>query len=402
MIQSHRASFLQHLGQTSPFPLMLEVVDARGIFLYGPNGEQWMDLISGIGVNALGHADPDIVKAVQEQAARFMHTMVYGEYVLAPQVLLAELLAKHLPESLNCTYLLGTGTEATEMAMKLAKRYTGRRQFIAAENAYHGSTQGAASLMSPTTFTQAYRPLLPGIHHIRFNNLTDLDKITKDIAAVIIETVQGEAGVIVPHANYLQALRAKCAETGTLLILDEIQAGFGRTGNLFAFEKYGIVPDILLLGKAFGGGMPLSAVVSSREIMITLSDQPILGHITTTGGHPVSCAASVAAFNKLISENLIAQVAEKEALFRQLLIHPAIRDLRPAGLWFAIELASFDQVQKVVAHCLANGVIIDWFLFNDRSLRLAPPLIITEEQIRVACAVILGGLDNLSQASINC
>ncbi len=390
---SLRSLFFRHVAQTSPGPLALEIERAEGCWLYGRNGERWLDLIAGIGPSVLGHRHPRVQNAVQQQLEAYWHTLVYGEFVLSPQVRLAQLLAENLP-GLDSVFFTNSGTEATEGAMKLAKRATGRTQFIACKNAYHGSTQGAASLMWPKDFTEAFQPLLPGIRHVGFNETTDLEIIDQETAAVVVETVQGEAGLIPPNPAWLLALRQRCNEVGALLILDEIQAGMGRTGHLFAFEKYGIMPDILLLAKGFGGGMPLGAFVARRELMQTLSHDPVLGHITTFGGHPVCVAASLATLEILLEGDLLAQVSVKEALFKSLLVHPAIRELRSAGLWLAVDLADAAKVQSVIQHCIQHGVITDWFLFNDRSLRIAPPLTISEEEIRLACDVILSGLDS--------
>ena len=392
-----RQLFLRHVAQTSDAPLMLEIARGEGVYLYDIDGNAYLDLISGIGVSALGHGHPAVVEAVKHQAGQYMHTLVYGEFVLSPQVELAQLLANQLPDSLDSVYFVNSGSEATEGAMKLAKRFSGRYEIIAAKKAYHGSTQGAASLMNPTEFTQAFHPLLPGINHIEFNCETCLQKINEKTAAVIVETVQGEWGVRPPADNYLKKLRQRCDEVGALLILDEIQAGFGRTGSLFAFEQYGIVPDILLLAKGMGGGMPIGAFVASREIMQSLTYDPVLGHITTFGGHPVSCAASLATLQTLLKENFIAQVKNKEALFHKLLQHEAIQEIRSAGLMMAVQLADFDFVKAVIQHCLNNGLVTDWFLFNASSLRIAPPLIITEEEIRKACRIILEGIEQASK-----
>ena len=383
--------FLRHVAQTSPAPLGLEIERAEGCWLFDKDGKKYLDLIAGIGPSVLGHRHPRVQAAVQQQLDAYWHTLVYGEFVLSPQVKLARLLAENLP-GLDSVYFTNSGTEATEGAMKLAKRYTGRPNFVACRNAYHGSTQGAASLMSPTDFTLAFQPLLPGIQHIDFNADEGLEKIDRHTAAVIVETVQGEAGLLLPRPEWLHALRRHCDETGALLILDEIQAGMGRTGRLFAFTQYGIVPDILLLAKGFGGGMPLGVFVARREVMQTLTHDPVLGHITTFGGHPVCAAAGLATLEILLEGNLLAQVPAKEALFKKLLVHTAIREVRSAGLWLAVDLGDASKVQEVIRHCIANGVITDWFLFNDRSLRIAPPLIISEEEIKWACSVILEGL----------
>jgi acetylornithine/succinyldiaminopimelate/putrescine aminotransferase len=391
-----RQQFLRHVAQTSPAPLGLEIGRAEGCWLYDTGGKKYLDLIAGIGPSVLGHRHPAVQAAVEKQLDTYWHTLVYGEFVLSPQVALATLLAENLP-GLDSVYFVNSGTEATEGAMKLAKRATGRPDFVACRRAYHGSTQGAASLMSPTDFTLAFQPLLPGIRHIDFNDPEGLPCIDRHTAGVVVETVQGEAGIVPPDPAWLQALRRRCDETGALLILDEIQAGMGRTGQLFAFSRYGIVPDILLLAKGFGGGMPLGAFVARRELMQLLTHDPVLGHITTFGGHPVSAAAGLATLDVLLKENWLAQVPAKEALFRQLLQHPAIREIRSAGLWLAVDLGDAAKVQEVIRHCIAGGVITDWFLFNDRSLRIAPPLVISEEEIRFACSVILEGLQKVDE-----
>ncbi|MFT4760097.1 MAG: acetylornithine/succinyldiaminopimelate/putrescine aminotransferase [Paraglaciecola sp.] len=391
-----RNLFLQHVAQTSDEPLMLEVERAKGVYLYDPNGKEYLDLISGIGVSGIGHCHPKVIEAIQKQTEKYLHTLVYGEYILSPQVKLAKLLTDNLPDSLNSVYFVNSGSEATEGAMKLAKRYTGRSEIIACRNAYHGSTQGAASLMSPTTFTQAFYPLLPDIRHMEFNCERCFQKITTKTACVIVETVQGEWGVRQPIPGYLKKLRERCDEVGALLILDEIQAGYGRTGTLFAFEQYDIVPDILLLAKGMGGGMPIGAFVAKREVMNTLTFDPVLGHITTFGGHPVSCAAGLATLEILLTENHISEVKKKEQLFHELLVHPAILDVRSAGLLIAAELADYDFMKKVQMIALEKGVITDWFLFNERSLRIAPPLIITEEEIRFACGVLVEAIETVA------
>ncbi|RMG76667.1 MAG: aspartate aminotransferase family protein [Bacteroidetes bacterium] len=389
---THRQLFLRHLAQTSDSPLLLEIEKGAGLYLWDTAGRKYLDLIAGIGVSALGHCHPAVVAAVKSQVEKYMHTLVYGEFVLAPQTRLAELLVKCLPAPLDNVYFVNSGSEAIEGAMKLAKRYTGRPEIISAKNAYHGSTQGAASLMWPTTFTRAFHPLLPGISAIAFNEISDLEKITRRTAAVVIETVQAECGIQPPAKDYLRQLKTRCEEVGALLILDEVQAGFGRTGTLWAFEQYGVVPDILCLAKGMGGGMPIGAFVAPKSIMSALSHDPILGHITTFGGHPVCTAAALATLEVLVREDYIQSVGEKSALFRKLLVHPAIKEVRSAGLWFAVELESFEFLQKVIKRCLANGLITDWFLFNDKSLRIAPPLIIQKSEIEWACSIILEAL----------
>ena len=389
---SQRQLFLKHLAQTSPAPMALEVERAEGLYLFDKLGKAYLDLIAGIGVSVLGHRHPAVQAAVEQQLDRYWHTLVYGEFVLTPQVQLASLLAEQLP-GLDAVYFVNSGTEATEGAMKLAKRYTGRPDIVACRNAYHGSTQGAASLMDPDDFTLAYQPLLPGIRHIDFNSEAGLAKIDQHVAAVVVETVQAESGIYPPDAAWIQALRKRCDETGALLVLDEIQAGYGRTGSLFAFEQYGVKPDILLLAKGFGGGMPLAAFIAPEPIMRALSVDPPLGHITTFGGHPVNAAAGLATLQYLLKSDLISQVWEKEALFRSLLVHPDIVGLRSAGLWMAVDLGSAERVQRTIQYCLKQGVITDWFLFNDHSLRIAPPLTIEEPEIRKACEVLLAGID---------
>jgi acetylornithine/succinyldiaminopimelate/putrescine aminotransferase len=388
-----RQLFLSHVAQTSPSPLMLDIERAEGLYLYDREGKAYLDLIAGISVSSLGHRHPAVVEAIKAQADRYLHTLVYGEFVLDPQVQLAELLCASLPSSLNSVYFVNSGTEAVEGAMKLAKRYTGRAEIISAHRAYHGSTQGAASLMSPTEFTQAFHPLLPGIRHLHFNEEAELDLISEKTAAVVIETVGAESGVTLPQNEYLQKLRARCTAVGALLILDEIQVGFGRTGTLFAFEQYGIVPDVLLLAKAMGGGMPIGAFVADRQVMQCLSHNPVLGHISTFGGHPVSCAAALANLKVLLEMPYIGQVQAKAEIFRENLKHPKIREIRSAGFLMAVDLGSFDQVMKTIRYCLDHGVISDWFLFNTESIRIAPPLTIEEAEIIQACKVILQSLD---------
>jgi acetylornithine/succinyldiaminopimelate/putrescine aminotransferase len=391
-----RQLFLANNAQTTNFPLLLEFERAEGIYMYDPNGRAYIDLISGIGVSSIGHGNPYVIDAVKQQLDKYMHLMVYGEYVQTPQVRFAEKLVAQLPESLNSVYFVNSGAEAVEGALKLAKRFTGRNQVISCYNSYHGSTHGALSVMGNEEYKQAYRPLLPGMNFIRFNHPGDLNMITQETACVIIETLQGEAGIRVADTGYMQTLREHCSQTGTLLILDEIQAAFGRTGKLFCFEHYHIVPDILLLAKALGGGMPVGAFISSRQIMGALKENPMLGHITTFGGHPVCCAAGLAALEVLLDNKLIDEVEAKENLFRQLLVHPAIKEVRGKGLMLAIELESFDLNKKIIDRCIENGVVVDWFLHCSNSMRIAPPLIITDEEIRKACAVILEAIEHFT------
>ena len=357
--------------------------------MYDAAGKGFIDLISGIGVSSLGHGNPHVIEAIKQQVDKYMHLMVYGEFVQTPQVRFAEKLVSLLPENLQSVYFTNSGAEAVEGALKLAKRFTGRQQIVACHNSYHGSSHGALSVMGNEEFKQAYRPLLPGINFIRFNVTDDLPLITNETACAIVETIQGEAGVRMPDLAYMQALRKRCDETGTLLILDEIQAAFGRTGKLFAFEHFDIVPDILLLAKALGGGMPIGAFISSNHIMGSLKENPILGHITTFGGHPVCCAAGLAALEVLINDDLVSGVAEKETQFRKLLVHPAIKEVRGKGLMLAIELENFDLNKKIIDRCIEQGVITDWFLHCSNSMRLAPPLIINSAEIEKSCAVII-------------
>lgn len=390
---TQRQLFLQHNAQTSTTPLLLEFVKAKGIYLFDRKGKKYMDLIAGIGVSNVGHCHPLVVEAVKHQAETYMHLMVYGEFVQSPQVNFAKALADVLPANLNCTYFVNSGAEAVEGAMKLAKRYTSRTEIIACKNSYHGSTQGALSLMGSEEFKQAYRPLLPDIKFIHFNHLPDLNQITTSTAAVFIETIQGEAGIRVPSQAYLTALRSKCNETGTLLIFDEIQCGFGRTGTMFGFEHFEVVPDMLLLAKGIGGGMPIGAFISSKEIMSVFTENPILGHITTFGGHPVSCAAGLATLNTIIAENLVVDVKRKGDLFKTLLQHPAIKEIRGKGLMLAVEFDSYETNKAIIDACIADGIITDWFLHCSNSMRIAPPLIITENEIIEACSVILKNID---------
>ena len=390
---SHRQLFLQHQAQTSDFPLMLEIDKAEGVYLYDVNGQAYLVLISGIGVSNIGHRHPQVISAIQAQLDKYLHLMVYGEFVQAPQVLLAHALQATLPPALNNTYLVNSGAEAVEGALKLVKRYTGRTGLISCFNSYHGSTHGALSVTGSENFKRSFRPLLPDVTHIRYNYLPDLAKITNRTAGVIIEAVQGEAGVRLPDLAYMQALREKCTQTGALLILDEIQTGFGRTGTFWGFEKYGIIPDVVLCAKGMGGGMPIGAFISSSKIMSVFKNDPILGHITTFGGHPVSCAAALATLQVIQSGNLLEEVEEKAALFRQLLIHPKIKEVRNSGLLMAVEFESFAVLKPIIDSAIAKGVITDWFLFCDNSMRLAPPLIITPDQIKEACTIILAAIE---------
>lgn len=409
---SPRQLFLTRLAQTSDFPLALEVERAEGVYLHGPNGERWMDLISGIGVSNVGHRHPRVVEAIKSQVDNYLHLMVYGEYVQSPQVRLAEALAETLaafetPDGLKLdnVYFTNSGTEAIEGAMKLTKRFTGRTELVSCFNAYHGASQGALSLAGAEFFKQNFRPLLPGIRHISHGDFEDLEKITGRTAAVVIEVIQGEAGVRVPTSAYLKALRRRCTEVGALLVFDEIQTGFGRTGTFWAFEAFGVVPDILVCAKGMGGGMPIGAFIAPREVMGVFKTNPILGHITTFGGHPVSCAASLATLRVIQEEGLPEKAAEKAALVRSLLVHPKIREIRNQGLMMAVQVDDFVTLKPVIDRAIQNGmsslgVITDWFLFCDSAMRIAPPLTITEEELKKACEVILASLDGLSDGKI--
>ena len=384
-----RELFLRHVAQTSPAPIGLEIVRAEGCLLYDAQGRSCLDLIGGISVANTGHRHPRVLQAIRDQLDAYLHVMVYGEFIESPQVQYAELLSRHLPSSLNAVYFTNSGTEAIEGAMKLAKRVTGRTEIVSFAHSYHGSTQGALSVMGDEYWKNAFRPLLPGIRQEVYGEPASIDRIDTCTACVIAETVQAEAGVRSPDPEWMKALRERCTRTGTLLVLDEIQAGFGRTGTLWGFEEYGIVPDILVLGKALGGGMPLGAFIADKSRMDAFTGDPVLGHITTFGGHPVCCAAGKAALELLLEEGWIRTVREKEALFHSLLQHPAIRGIRSCGLWMAVDLGSFERCKEVIDRCIRAGVLTDWFLFAPQCLRISPPLVISEDQIRHACQVIL-------------
>ncbi len=390
-----RQLFLQHVAQTSSAPLALEIVKAEGITLIDAYGKKYIDLIAGISVCNIGHRHPKVVAAIKKQADQYLHLLVYGELVQTPQVAYAHLLVQHLPVSLNSVYFTNSGAEAVEGAMKLSKRVTGRTEIIAFNQSYHGSTQGALSIIGDEYWRNAYRPLLPGILHTDHNTAESLSLITSKTACVIAETVQAERGIYKPSPEWMQALRKKCDETGALLVLDEIQVGFGRSGSLWGFEQYGIVPDILLLGKALGGGLPLGAFVADRNLMQRLTENPVLGHITTFGGHPLSCAAGLAAMEALLAEEMIQDVRRKELLFLDRLHHPAIREVRSAGLLLALEFDDFETNKKIIDHCIATGVLTDWFLFAPQCMRIAPPLNITDEEITAACSLILNAVEKV-------
>ena len=391
-----RKAFLQYQAQTSPNPMALHVVKAEGNYLFDENGKRYLDLIAGISVCNVGHQHPSVVSAVIEQAQAFMHVMVYGETVQTPQSMYAAALASHLPESLSCCYFVNSGAEAIDGAMKLAKRVTGRTDFVAQKDAYHGSSQGPLSLMSNEYYSQAFRPLLPSVHFVDQNDIEALDLLPwNKIAGVVVETIQAERGVKLAKVEYLKALRQKCTDHCALLIFDEIQTGMGRTGSLFSFEQYDVIPDVLVLGKALGGGMPMGAFLASRPLMNTLSNNPILGHITTFGGHPVACAAGHAAFNVLLDEKLMDTVSSKSELFKDLLIHPQIKQVHGMGLLLAVELDSFDTVNACIQQMLDQNLFADWFLYAPHCLRICPPLTITNQEIQLACTSILQILDKM-------
>ena len=380
---------------------MVEVASAEGCYIYDQKGKKYFDLIAGIGVSSVGHRHPAVIDAIKSQADKNLHVMVFGEFIQTPQVRLAEALCKTLPDPLEVTYFVNSGSEAAEGALKLAKRYTGRFQMISCINGYHGSSHGALSASGNEVLKQNFRPLLPGVQHIVFGDTTSLDLINFKTAAVIIETVQGEAGVRMANKTYFKKLREKCTETGALLILDEIQCGFGRTGKLWAFEHYGIQPDILLAAKGMGGGMPIGCFISSKEIMSSLKQNPILGHITTFGGHPISTAASLATLETIQNENLIDQVARKALLFKKLLKHDLIKSIRNQGLLMAVEFESYEVLKRIIDSALEAGIITDWFLFCNNSMRIAPPLTISEIEIKAVCQTLLKSIEWVSKNSPN-
>ncbi|MEP7163965.1 MAG: aspartate aminotransferase family protein [Ferruginibacter sp.] len=392
---TNRQLFLNHVGQTSEAPLCLNIVKAEGTRMWDVDGKEYIDLIAGISVCNVGHRHPAVIDAIKKQLDAYLHIMVYGELLENPQIAYAKMLADHLPASLNAVFYTASGSEATEGAMKLAKRFTGRTQIISFKNSYHGSTQGALSIMGSEYWQQAFRPLLPGILQLDYNDLETLENITEQTACVVAETIQAEAAVNLPQNNWLQALRKRCTDTGTLLVLDEIQCGFGRNGTLWAFQQFDIVPDILLLGKALGGGMPLGAFVADKKIMDSFTHDPVLGHINTFGGHPVSCAAGLAAFKVLLDENMIDAVKDKEQLFRSLLRHPHIKNINSAGLMIAVEFDDFVTNKKVIDALIDRAVFTDWFLFAPNALRIAPPLNISNEDIALSCKKIIEVLNEV-------
>jgi len=392
---TERELFLKHIAQTSPSPLAYEIAKAESCLLYDVKGKEYIDLIGGISVANIGHRHPKVIEAIKAQLDAYMHVMVYGEFIEAPQVQYAKLLTDNLPASLNSVYFTNSGAEAIEGAMKLAKRVTNRTQIIAFKNSYHGSTQGALSIIGDEYWRNAFRPLLPDVLHLEYNSVESLKDITERTACVVAETIQAEAGIIIPSQEWMEVLRKKCTETGTLLVLDEIQAGFGRTGKLWGFENFEIVPDVLVLGKALGGGMPLGAFIADKKLMDSFTENPVLGHITTFGGHPVCCASGMASMKILMEEKIIDTVKAKEELFRTLLVHKKIKAIRSFGLWMGLEFDSFETTKRIIDACIENGVMTDWFLFASNCLRISPPLIISGDQIKKACHLIRIFLDRI-------
>jgi acetylornithine/N-succinyldiaminopimelate aminotransferase len=389
-----KESFIKHQGQTTPFPLAIDVASAKGMYVTDKSGKSYMDLVAGVSACSIGHCHPKVVKAIQEQAEKYLHVMVYGEFIQDPQLQLAEKLASLLPEALNCTYFVNSGVEAIEASMKLSKGFTGRSEIISCKNSYHGSTHGALSIMGTETYKRKYRPLLPDCGQIIYNDFSSLKNITCKTASVVIEPIQGASGFITPKKGFLKAVRHRCDEVGALLIFDEIQTCFGRTGNLFGFETFQVVPDILCMAKGMGGGMSIGSFTTSTEKMHSLRENPILGHITTFGGHPIACAASLATLIELCDSQIIEQVAQKEKLFRKLLVHPKIKEIRGKGLMLAIELDDVEVCRDIVHKGLDKGLIMFYFLFTQTSVRLSPPLTISEDEIRTASKLIIDILND--------
>jgi acetylornithine/succinyldiaminopimelate/putrescine aminotransferase len=387
-------TFLNHLAQTTESPSLISVTFAEGIYIYDTDNKRYTDLISGIGVTNIGHRNPAVIAAIKDQLDKYLHVMVYGEYIQSASNELAKKLTSLLPATLNCCYFVNSGTEANEGALKLAKRYTGRSEIVSCRKSYHGSTHGSMSVSGNEIKKQAFRPLLPDVTFINFNSLEDLSLITDKTACVILETIQGDAGVRIPSKEYLKALRERCNETGALLILDEIQCGMGRTGTLFAFEQFEIAPDILTIAKAFGGGLPIGAFISDKKVMACLTHDPMLGHITTFGGNPVCCASALATLHVIEEDQLLTGVEEKGKLFETLLRHPKIKEIRRIGLMFAIDFESPEIVNRIVLKAKELGVICYWFLSHPHSFRIAPPLTITKKQIEESCETILKAIDN--------
>ena len=388
--------FFKYLAQTSSHPLILEISRAKGSYIYDIHQNKYLDFVAGISANTLGHNHPSVISAIKKQADSYLHVMVYGEFIQKPQVDLGKLLVENLPQNLNCVYLTNSGTEATEGALKLAKRVTGRYEFISAKNSYHGNTQGAMSVSGREEQNSAFRPLIPGVQFIQFNAISDLNRITEKTAAVILETIQGGAGFIQPTNNYLQKVKEQCEKTGALLILDEIQSGTGRTGKFFGFENYNVIPDIVIAGKGLGGGMPIGAFISSYENMSLLKENPSLGHITTFGGHPLTASAALATLQHLFSKTLIKDTLKKEMLFRDLLVHPSIVEIRGKGLMLAIILKDAELVNKVISEAMKNGLLLFWLLFEPRAIRITPPLTISNKEIKEGCKIIIDLLNTIN------
>jgi acetylornithine/succinyldiaminopimelate/putrescine aminotransferase len=387
--------FLKYQAQTTPHPLAMEISSAKGCYVYDTSGKEYLDFIAGVSANSLGHNHPAVSKAIKDQVDRYTHVMVYGEFIQKPSLELCKLLANNLPKSLSTVYLTNSGTEAAEGAMKLAKRITGRSGFISCKNAYHGNTQGAMSLCGSEEQNSAFRPLLPGVQFIEYNKIEDLTKITKDTAGVFLETIQGGAGCIVPENNYLQKVKQRCKEVGALFILDEIQSGIGRTGSLFGFQTYDVLPDIFITGKGLGGGMPIGAFISSKENMASLQNHPKLGHITTFGGHPVISAAALATLTEITSSNLMTEALRKEKLIRSLLVHPAIKEIRGKGLMLALIVDSPETASKIILDCMQAGLLLFWLLYEGSAIRITPPLTISDSEIKKGCSLLLRELNTL-------
>lgn len=392
-MESHKELFFRHQAQTTPHPLAIEISYAEGSYIYDIHKKKYLDFVAGVSANTLGHNNPKVNEAVKNQIDQYMHVMVYGEFIQQPQVELASLLTKHLPPSLDCVYLTNSGTEATEGSLKLAKRVTGRSEIIAAHYAYHGNTQGAMSVCGAEKQNRAFRPLIPGVKFIEYNNLQDLSRITEKTAGVILETIQGGAGFIEPKDGYLTKVKQRCQEVGAMLILDEIQTGVGRTGQLYGFQHYGVTPDIFVTGKGLGGGMPIGAFVSSYQHMNLLKEHPKLGHITTFGGHPVIAAAGVATLKEVLNSDLMQKVSEKEQLIRKLLVHPKIKEIRGTGLMLAAMVDNAELASNVILDCLENGLILFWLLFDGTAIRITPPLTISNEEIQQGCEILLNSLN---------
>lgn len=393
-----KADFLKYQAQTSPFPLSIEISHAKGSYIYDTEGKEYLDFVAGVSANSLGHSNPKVNDAIQKQLALHTHVMVYGEFIQKPQLALCKALVNTLPKSLSSVYLTNSGTEATEGALKLAKRYTGRSEIVSARNSYHGNTQGAMSVSGAEQQNRAYRPLMPGVRFVNYNDVTDLEKITKNTAAVILETIQGGAGFITPENDYLLKVKQRCEAVGALLILDEIQTGIGRTGSFWGFQRYNVVPDIIITGKGLGGGMPIGAFIANHEMMKTLSHNPVLGHITTFGGHPVIAAAGLATVYEIIQSDLMQEARRKEELIRSTLVHPLIEEVRGTGLMLALIMENAEIASKVVHECLNQGVILFFLLFEKKAVRITPPLTISDEELSKGCSIIMNVLSTLNNS----